>query len=72
MCFGWDKWSEFSGELLDIGKNLNQKLFQLSQALIDEKKGMIMEHIMTCFESEKATDGKPINIFLSISILTEI
>jgi len=38
-------------------------ILQLSQALIDEKKGMIMEHIMTCFESEKATDGKPINIF---------
>lgn len=70
MRFGWDKWSEFPVSC--FGKNLYQKLFQLSQALIDEKKGMIMEHIMTCFESEKATDGKPINIFLSISILTEI
>lgn len=64
MRFGWDKWSEFSGEF--FCKIFKEKLFQLSQALIDEKKGMIMEHIMTCFESEKATDGKPINIFCVI------
>lgn len=45
-------------------------ILQLSQALIDEKKEMIMEHVMDCLESEKATDGKPFNDFHDFVILS--